>query len=122
MEIRKTLSPGDPGTKQHLRRFGEKLVCVRYRYNDEKKQRYTTVEVIVDQRSYLHYHAKAENKVQGKSEGDYQVYLKIPYNDFETRIKIKKAGGYWDTSQKAWKLDKQTAIALGLKDRIIKNA
>ena len=122
MEIRKTLSPGEPGTKQHQRRFGEKLVCVRYRYNDEKKQRYTTVELIVDQRPYIHYHAKAEKKTQAPEEKNKQVYLRIPFNDLEARNTVKKAGGSWDAVKRAWKIDKQTAIEIGMKERMINNA
>ena len=37
MQIRKTLKPGEPGTKGHMKRFGKKLICVRYRYDDVKR-------------------------------------------------------------------------------------
>lgn len=44
----RTLRPGQPGTKKLLRQFGSSLLCVRYRYDDLTRRRYTTVELVVD--------------------------------------------------------------------------
>lgn len=49
MKVRLTLRPGDNGTKKYHARYGERLVCVRYRYDVARKLRFTTVELIVDQ-------------------------------------------------------------------------
>jgi len=49
MEVVKTLRPGDSGTKKLTERFGDRLVCVRYRKDGDKKRRYTTIELIVDE-------------------------------------------------------------------------
>jgi hypothetical protein len=46
MEARLKLKPGQNGTKTLLARFGERLVCVRYRYDEERSLRFTTVELI----------------------------------------------------------------------------
>lgn len=35
MQARLKLKPGQNGTKKHLARYGERLVCVRYRYDVE---------------------------------------------------------------------------------------
>jgi len=51
LRIRLTPSPGAPGTKRFLAFFGDRLLRVRYRYDDEQRLRLTTVELIVDQRS-----------------------------------------------------------------------
>ncbi len=37
--IRLTLKPGQPGTKGLLARYGKRLVCVRYRYDERTRQR-----------------------------------------------------------------------------------
>jgi len=50
LRTRLTLRPGRPGTKRLLAFFGERLLRVRYRYDDERHIRCTTVELIVDQR------------------------------------------------------------------------
>jgi len=51
MEVRKKLKPGEKGTKILYDRYGSKLVCVRYRYDDDNHKRYTTVEIIVDKKT-----------------------------------------------------------------------
>jgi hypothetical protein len=48
METRLTRQPGQNGTKRLVERFGERLVCVRYRYDAEHGRRYKTVELIVE--------------------------------------------------------------------------
>jgi hypothetical protein len=49
MRARRTLAPGQKGTKKLLREYGAQLVCVRYRYDAERRLRFTTVELIVEQ-------------------------------------------------------------------------
>jgi hypothetical protein len=49
MKVRLKLKPGQRGTKHLSRQYGDRLVCVRYRYDEEIQKRYTTVELIVDE-------------------------------------------------------------------------
>lgn len=49
MRTRLKLKPGQRGTKKLLNQYGEQLVCVRYRYDAERKKRFKTVELIVDE-------------------------------------------------------------------------
>ena len=44
MRARRTLRPGQRGTKKLLRQYGSQLVCVRYRYDAERYLRFKTVE------------------------------------------------------------------------------
>ncbi|HEX9874022.1 MAG TPA: hypothetical protein VGA43_06645 [Deferrimonas sp.] len=48
MKTRVSLKPGDKGTRQLLAEYGDKLVCVRYRYDPKERMRYKTVELIID--------------------------------------------------------------------------
>ena len=48
METRLTRRPGQAGTKKYIERYGEKLVCVRYRYDSANGRRHKTVELIVE--------------------------------------------------------------------------
>jgi hypothetical protein len=48
MEMRLSLAPGQYGTRKLLARYGERLVCVRYRYDSARKVRHKTVELIVE--------------------------------------------------------------------------
>ena len=49
LRTRLTLKPGRPGTKELLAEYGDRLLCVRYRYDDEREIRYKTAEVIVQE-------------------------------------------------------------------------
>src|SRR5437879_12323808 len=42
--VRLHLKPGQKGTKQLLAQYGDRLICVRYRYEAQAKKRFKTVE------------------------------------------------------------------------------
>ncbi len=46
--VRATLHPGKSGTKRLTAKYGDKLVCVRKRYDDQYS--YTTVEIVVSKK------------------------------------------------------------------------
>ena len=46
------LKPGQKGTKQLLAQYGDRLVCVRYRYDAQQQKRFKTVELIVAEREW----------------------------------------------------------------------
>jgi hypothetical protein len=48
MRTRLTLPPEQDGAKRLRNRYGERLVCVRYRYDETMKQRWKTVELIIE--------------------------------------------------------------------------
>jgi len=39
MKTRLTLKPGQKGTKKLIAEYGDQLVCIRYRYDPQKKKR-----------------------------------------------------------------------------------
>jgi len=49
MQARRILAPGQKGTKKFLDRYGAQLVCVRYRYDQQRRKRFTTAEIIVEE-------------------------------------------------------------------------
>jgi hypothetical protein len=49
MQARRILTPGQKGMKKFLERYGKQLVCVRYRYDDQRRKRFTTIEIIVEE-------------------------------------------------------------------------
>ncbi len=53
MQIKLSLKPGQHGTLKWLDKYGDKLVAVRYRYDEEKRKRYNTVEIIVEESTWL---------------------------------------------------------------------
>ena len=49
MRTQVTLQPGQKGTKKLYDRYGDQLVCVRYRYDAARQRRLKTVELIVEE-------------------------------------------------------------------------
>jgi hypothetical protein len=49
MKSGKILKPGQPGTKKWVEKFGQNLVCVRYRYDKSNRRKLKTVEIVVEQ-------------------------------------------------------------------------
>lgn len=47
----KRLKPGSPGTRRLLQRYGADLLCVRYRVDRSSGKRFTTVELLVEERA-----------------------------------------------------------------------
>ncbi len=43
-----TRRAGQPGTKKLLMQYGRELVCVRYRYDEDRCERLKTVEIVVE--------------------------------------------------------------------------
>lgn len=50
MKAHKHLKPGENGTLRLVERFGDALLCVRYRYDAIRDMRIKTAEIIVDER------------------------------------------------------------------------
>ena len=48
----KKLIPGQDGTKQSHKKFGDKLLCVRYRYDYERNECLKTAEIIVSKKQW----------------------------------------------------------------------
>ena len=48
MKIKRVVKPGQAGTKKLMERYGENLVCVRYRYDEGKKRMFKTIELIIE--------------------------------------------------------------------------
>ncbi|GEM_PF-1071900 len=98
----KKLSPGQPGTVKLAQRFGDALVCVRYRLDAEPRnmRRYTTVELVVD---------------QGPPTDRTFVKVRIP--DIELRRRAIQHGAVWDAKLRLWRMRYGLAKSLGLVDR-----
>jgi hypothetical protein len=105
--IVKKLPPGAPGTKRLAERFGNALVCVRYRIDEQARRRYTTVELVV-----------ADGALPAPPPAN--VFVRIAYGETELRQKVKSAGGQWHPERKLWRLPRAKARTLGLMRRIEK--
>jgi hypothetical protein len=109
MRVRLKLKPGQRGTKHLLKQYGDRLVCVRYRYDEKSRKRYTTVELIEDEKPWEPVGCKSNSIIQ----------VQVSFDEVDLRQKVKNAGGKWSKSSKTWKIPYKTACDLGIKDRIV---
>lgn len=108
MRTRAKLRPGQRGTKRWVAKYGDQLVCVRYRYDAQQHKRYTTVELIVDEAEWT-----------PPPSPDTIVALRVAWDEGKIRQIVKNAGGRWDAQQRVWRLRYDQAVALGLLDRLV---
>ncbi len=111
METRLTLRAGQKGTKRLIAEHGDRLVCVRYRYDAQKKKRYKTVELIVEETDW---------QPQPKHpKGNPLAEIKIHWGEAELARCVKQAGGKWDAQKKVWELRYDQVVKLKLEQRIV---
>jgi hypothetical protein len=113
METRLTLRPGMPGTKKLVARFGARLVCVRYLYDEARGRRLKTVELVVEEAPW-----NARPRMP-RRQGHDMVGVRIGYDETELRIAVKKAGGIWRPRQKLWEISWESIRALGIGHRVV---
>ena len=94
MKIRARLKPGQKGTKKFVEKYGDALVCVRYRYDARKHKQYKTVEIIVSESDWTPPPAKYPDSTL--------VRLKIGVMETALQSQIKAVGGRWDKDKKVW--------------------
>ncbi|MGH8065276.1 MAG: hypothetical protein ACRERE_08570 [Candidatus Entotheonellia bacterium] len=111
MRTRLKLNPGQRGTKKLLTQDGDRLVCVRYRYDAKQKKRFKTVELIVEE---IAWEPKARRMADATL-----VRIQVALPEVEVRRQVKHAGGRWDSPRRVWKLRYDWVIALGLEGRIV---
>jgi len=111
METRLTLRAGQKGTKRLVAEHGERLVCVRYRYDAQKKKRYKTIELIVEEMDW--------RPTPKRPRGDAVATLKVNWGEAEVARRVKQAGGKWNAHAKVWELRYEQVVKLGLEKRIV---
>ena len=106
-----TRRPGQPGTKKLMQTYGDDLVCVRYRYDEEQRQRIKTVEIAVD---------RAKWDVRRPANNEELVYFRVAEGEDLLRRAVLLAGGRWDETSDLWRLRRREAAALGILPRIVR--
>lgn len=111
LPIRLKLEPGQAGTRRLLNEHGDRLVCVRYRYDRAGRRRYKTIELIVDEAAWW----------PGKHKLRLDSLVKIWTHETELVLhdQIWRGGGKWNSRGRFWRLTYRQACKLRLQDRII---
>ncbi len=123
MRIKACLKPGQKGTKKWGELYGDRLVSVRYRYDLEKKRRYTTVEFIAEESDWqpgISASATNTSAIKKRDDND-RLGIRVAFYEMTIREQVKEAGGIWRPRQKLWELSYKKIVKLGLEERIIEN-
>lgn len=94
MRTRLILKPGQPGTKGLVAKYGESLLCVRFKYDAESRQRLKTIELIVERTDW--------SPPPPRYAADTLVPLRIEVTDMPLRLQAKTAGGRSNPEKKLW--------------------
>ncbi len=111
MNTCRKLQPGEPGTKKLVARYGENLICVRYRYDFAGQRRLKTVELVVEEVPW-------QPPVEEVSPTQV-MRVWIPYDDRELQKQMEAGSGKWNQQQQAWELPYREVVELGLTDFIL---
>ncbi|MBF0102441.1 MAG: hypothetical protein HQK77_16175 [Desulfobacterales bacterium] len=113
MKTKRKILPGQAGTKSLMEKYGDDLICVRYKYDEKDMVRIKTVELLVEKSTWIKNIKKdSKNKVIG---------VKIDYAEMELRAKVREAGGKWNRTKKVWELPMADIVMLNLESRIVEN-
>ncbi len=104
----KRLRPSQPGTLKLTRRYGDALICVRYRHNADDTHRYTTVELVVE-----------DAPVASRAYLDAIVLVRLAFTDAKRRHRALAHGAQWDVERQLWQMPRRTAKKLRLAKRIV---
>jgi 2'-5' RNA ligase len=90
VDVIRTIRPGKPGSTRFLQHWGDRLVAVRYRKDNEAGKLYTTIEIIVDERElppegvrFSQHRTVRRNTV---------VAGPIHYEEYDLRMQAKQYG------------------------------
>jgi hypothetical protein len=87
------LKPGQKGTKRLVEQYGESLLCVRYRYDENRKVRLKTVEIIVEEKPWQPPFSFRDNDI---------APITVAFEETELRAKLHKMRAKWDPIAKVW--------------------
>jgi hypothetical protein len=111
MRFTNKILPGRPGSKKLMREYGDRLICVRYRYDSETGEKIKTVEILIDKQAWA---PKSSAPPPNK-----RVALRIGFGEKYLRMLVKCAGGKWDPDRQVWMVPLSEVRSLGLEKRII---
>lgn len=112
METRLTLRPGQSGTKKLVERYGERLVRVRYLYDQQAGRRLKTVELIIESVPW-------RPRARAPRRRDHEIIaVRIAWHESALRERAKRLGAVWRPAQKLWEITWGNAKRLGIAERM----
>lgn len=106
--VSKKFLPAQPGARKLARRYGDALVCVRYRHDPQGTMRYTTVELVVEQ-----------TPVVRRKRRDELLAIRLTRDDAELRRQLMAQGAKWDMTRRVWWTTRGVVMQLRLLERVV---
>lgn len=103
------LKPGQKGTLRLLEKYGESLLCVRYRFDEKRGVRLKTAEIIVEEKPIKSVPFK-DNEI---------VKVSVLFEEIALRDKLRKMRAQWEPALKAWLVPYRLIRGTELEARII---
>jgi hypothetical protein len=110
MKSRLNLKPGQKGTKKLVQKYGDSLIYVRYRYDESRGIRQTTVELVEEEAPWRRRERRHDSDL---------VAVTVGFAEKELRARLKDAGGKWDPEQKVWHVTYGMIRGTKLVERIV---
>lgn len=86
------VKPGQKGTRRLVERFGDALLCVRYRFDEKRGVKLKTAEIIVEERPVN----------PPRLRDDEVVPAAVGYDEVELREHLRRIRAKWDPQVKLW--------------------
>lgn len=80
-----------------------RLVCVRYRYDEQRQKRLKTVELIVEEEPWAPLEAPQPTEAL--------VAIRSARSEVTLRQQVKRRGGRWDPQRQVWEVRYAQAVA-----------
>ena len=121
MIVKTVRRPGHKGTESLVQQYGDKLVCVRYRYDASSCKRYKTAEIIVAESDWEPSEELISHRPSECMPNKFSVmaWVRIGYHEKDLQQKIRQIGGHWHAQEKLWRAPKTEVLRIGLKHRIV---
>jgi hypothetical protein len=104
------VSPGQKGTRKLHAQYGDRLPCVRYRYDPQQQKRLKAIELMIEEAPWPPPPAPfAASAIVG---------VRVAFEEIELQRRIKQAGGKWNPARRVREMRYDQAMTLGLEDRI----
>ena len=103
--VAKTMQVDTPGAVKLTRKYGDALVCVRYRLSPDGAERITTIELELE-------------RVAVQRKANPFVAVKIYPSETRLTTLAKAKGASFNGTTRLWRMRQNDAQSLGLRDRI----
>jgi hypothetical protein len=112
-----TMRPGQKGTKGLTKKYGDRLICVRYKSEQATGRRITTVELIEEESDWNDDTSATATALPAPPQS--RLGVRVEYWESDVRNQVKAAGGIWRPKQKLWEIRYEDVVALGLEPRVV---